>query len=310
MACNKIPQAYPSLVVHLTEAEDGATAVGAGIPLLINTAILIGEDRAWLLSAQQEYRTARSAISPLSAARRAAITEAYNFCFKARDLLENYLGREWSEAWIVTGWVSNLAIPQSFDELYELSLSLKAYFTANPSRQNADLGITIAAVTTVSDDLRTSNQAVNSAEALSLAKKEVRDAKQSAARKRLSGLCKELSQRLDDMDPRWRDFGFNMPGAATVPAIPEDVVITPLPAAKLQIACAPSANATSYRFYLQRPIIDPEPVHVGTASEPLFVTETLVAAQPYVVYISALNEGAESELSDPVTATPVLAAAA
>ena len=45
-------------------------------------------------------------------------------------------------------------------------------------------------------------------------------------------------------------------------------------------------------------------------AEPLFVTEPLVAAQPYVVYISAVNEGAESELSDPVTGTPVLAAAA
>lgn len=87
-------------------------------------------------------------------------------------------------------------------------------------------------------------------------------------------------------------------------------MITPLPLARLQIACEASAYATSYRFYLQRPIIDPEPLHVGTASEPLFVTESLEAAQPYIIYISATNEGAESDLSDPVTATPVLAAAA
>ena len=39
MACNPVPRSYPSLVVHLTEADDGASSIGAGIPLLINTAI-------------------------------------------------------------------------------------------------------------------------------------------------------------------------------------------------------------------------------------------------------------------------------
>ena len=229
MACNKIPSAYPSLVVHLTEAEGGATGVGPSLPLLINTAANIGEDRAALRTAQKEYRAARSAIAPLSAARKAAVNAAYEFAFKTRDMLENFLGREWSELWIETGWVSNLIIPQGFDDLYELSESLVDYFTANPARQNEELDITIEAVTDIWNDLRTTNQAVLNAEALSLAKKDVRDAKKKAARKRLNGLCKELSQRLDDMDPRWRNFGFNLPGAPTVPEIPEDVVITPLP---------------------------------------------------------------------------------
>lgn len=310
MACNRIPQSYPSLVVHITEAEGGAERVGSTVPLLINTVESIGEDRAWLLSAQQAYRAARAALVPLRAARRTAMSDATEFAAKARGVLEVYLGRDWSEAWLETGWVANLAIPVSFDELYELSVSLKGYFTAHPAQTNEVLGVTLAAVSEVVDDLTDANDALNAGDALQLAKRDVKNAKQKAVRKRLSSLCKELSVRLEDMDPRWRDFGFNMPGAATVPEIPEDVVVTPLPAAKLQIACASSANATSYRFYVQRVIIDPEPIHVGTASDPLFVTESLVAAQPYVVYVSAVNEGAESDLSDPVGATPVMAAAA
>jgi hypothetical protein len=71
-----------------------------------------------------------------------------------------------------------------------------------------------------------------------------------------------------------------------------------------RFACDASANATRYRFYTQRPILDPEPILAGSATEPL------VAGQGYQIYISAINGGAESELSEPVNATPVLAAAA
>ena len=250
------------------------------------------------------------AIVPLSAARKAAVAAAYDFCFKTRDVLENYLGREWSEAWFATGWVSNLVIPQSFDDLYELSLSLGSYFTAHPTQENTGLGVTAAAAQATATALRNANLAVNAAELASATKKIVRDEKLVAARKRLSGLCKELSQRLEDLDPRWRAFGFNMPGAATVPEVPVNVVVTPLPLARLQIACDASPNATLYRFYLQRPILDPEPILVGNSSEPLFVTESLVAGQQYVIYVSAVNEGAESDLSDPVSATALAAAAA
>ncbi len=310
MACNNIPQSYPSLIVHMTEAEGGANTYGSTLPLLINTAIAIGEDRAMLITGQTEYRQARKALVSLFAARRTAVTEAYDFCFTARSVLEKYLGREWTEAWVDTGWMLTLAIPQSFEGLYELSLSLVSYFTENPTQENEELGVTIIAAQAVVNNLTTTNQAVNNADAVSGLRKDTRDEKFKAARKRLSGLCKELSQRLDDMDPRWRAFGLNMPGAATVPEIPENVVVVPQPGARLQISCDPSTNATGYRFYLQRPIVDPEPIHVGSSAEPLFLTEALTAGQQYVVFISAVNEGAESDLSNAVNATPVLAAAA
>lgn len=310
MASNPIPEAYPSLIVQLTEAYGGATTIGAAIPLLINTAALIGSDRLALITAQGEYRAARSAIVPLSAARKGAVDAAYEFCLTSRDVLAYYLGREFNEAWLAAGWIDSLAIPQSYDGLYELSLSLTGYFTANPLHENDALGVTGANAQTMVNALGIANEAVINAEALAATKKDVRDAKLTAVRKRLSGLCKELSQRLEPLDPRWRQFGFNMPGASTVPAVPENVVVTPLSGARFQIACDPSPNATSYRFYYQRPILDPEPILAGSASEPLFVTESLSAGQLYQVYVSATNEGAESELSEPVNATTLLAAAA
>lgn len=310
MAANPIPEAYPSFVVQLTEAFNGAETVGASVPVIINTGTLIGADRQALLIAQGEYRGARSSISSLSAARKAAVATAYLFCSTARDVLIFYLGREFNEAWVAAGFVDTLEIPQSFDGLYDLSLALETYFTNHEAQENPTLNVTAERAAEVAAAMTTASMAVINAEAFAATKKEVRDAKLAAARKRLTDLCKELSMRLGPLDPRWRQFGFNLPGAATVPAVPTNVVVTPLAGAVLQIACAPSANATRYRFYVQRPIIDPEPVLAGSATEPLFLTEGLTAGQVYQVYVSAINEGAESELSVPVTATPVLSAAA
>lgn len=310
MANNPIPNAYPSLLVQLSRAYTGANNIGAGIPLLINTAALIGADRLALISAQADYKAARSALTPLSTARKAAVLAAYDFCFTTRDVIQFYCGREFNESWLAAGWTDNLEIPRSYDDLYTLTLTLIGYLAANPTQENTELGVTSAHAQSIFNALEAADTAVTNEEALVLTKREVRDQKLTAVRKRLSGLCKELSQRLEDMDPRWRQFGFNLPGAATVPAVPENVAVFALPLAKLQVSCDPSPNATSYKFYTQRPVLDPEPVLAGGADEPLFVTESLTAGQQYLVYVSAVNEGAESELSVPVSTTAHVAAAA
>ena len=63
--------------------------------------------------------------------------------------------------------------------------------------------------------------------------------------------------------------------------LPGRLGVTPLPLARLQITCDASPNATNYRFYTQRPIVDPEPILAGSATEPLFVTEP-VNATPHL----------------------------
>ena len=301
MAANPIPQSFPSLFVHATDAFLGAETHGASIPLLINTGTLIGADRLALIMAQEEYEAARGALTGLSTARKAAVKAAYDFCFTARDVLAYYCGREWNNGWIAAGWLNSLKIPQGYDDLYTLTFKLVGYFEANPTHANTELGVTAAAAQTLVTALQSANAAYLNAEVDSQQHRNVRDEKVTAMRKRLSGLCKELSQRLDDLDPRWRWFGFNLPGAPTVPEVPQAVAVFALPGARLQITCDPSVGATSYRFYAQRPILDPVPVPVGTSDEPLLVTEPLVAGQEYLVYVSAVNEGAESLLSEAVS---------
>lgn len=310
MAANPIPESYPSFIVQFTEGFNGVTDVGSTVPVVINTALLIGGERQALLNSQGEFRLARSAIVPLSAARRDAVVDAHSFCQTARDVLMFYLGREYNEAWLAAGFLNSLEIPQGYDELYALSLALETYFEGHVAQENEKLNVTADRAEEVSSALDATNKAVLNAEAFATTKKDVRDTKLAECRKRMSDLCKELSMRLGPLDPRWRQCGFNMPGAATVPTVPTNVVVTPLAGGTLQIACAPSANATRYRFYTQRAILDPEPILAGSATEPLFITSPLTVGTSYFVYVSAVNDGAESELSEPVNATPELAQAA
>jgi hypothetical protein len=310
MASNKIPDGYASLIVQGNDAQAGAEAIGDEVPLLVNTEELIAGNVAAAQSTQLAYKTTRAGLAGLSATMKSERDLAYDFCFKSRDLLRVYCGREWCEAWLATGFEDGLAVPRNYADQHELLVSLNNYFTLNPTHENAAVGITAAIANTRLVALQAAHEAINFRWALIETKKQARDAAVTALRKRLNGLCKELSQRFEDMDPRWMDFGFNMPGAPTTPEVPEDVVVTPLPASRLQVVCAPSPNASRYRFYYQRPIVDPAPIFAGGSEDPLFIIEGLTAGQVYQVYVSAANDGAESQLSEPVNATPVLAVAA
>lgn len=310
MASNKIPIALPSLFRLSTQAFGGAEDIGEEVPLLINTAELIGVDRLALILSEDEYQAARSSLVVLSTARKTAVVNSREFCFTVRDLLTFYFGRHFDNQWLAAGWIDTLEVPSNYDELYMLVNRIINFFTANPAKENTALGVTAAHAQTLATAMQSSDNAYLAGEVASMTKRDIRNAKATAMRKRLSGLCKELSQRFEDLDPRWRRFGFNLPGAPTVPEVPQEVIASAISGARLQISCDPSVGATSYRFYVQRPILDPVPTPVGTSTEPLLITDPLVAGQEYLVYVSATNDGAESQLSTAVTVTAVAAAAA
>ena len=310
MASNPIHSAFPSLMLQAQRAYQGATTIGPGIPLLINTALLIGTDRESLQSAQTVFQTASGALTALNAALESAKSNAFGFCVNARDVLKFYFGRTYNPAWRAAGFINRIAVPQSEAGLHDLLESLQAYFTANPTHQNPELEVTAANAATLLADMNTARAAIDTQKNTSDAKRIDRDARKTTMQKRLSGLCKELVQRFDALDPRWRDFGFNLPGAPSVPSAPKNVVALPTIPGQLQVTCGRSTNATGYRFYYQRPIVDPEPISAGSATDPLFIISGLTPGQTYLVYASATNAGGESELSEATSAVVSAAVAA
>lgn len=310
MAKNSLPTSYTGLVLLSQRCLNGATTHGAGIPLLINTAAAFITDRSALLVAQAAYQAGCGTSPALREALEAARIGAAAFCGQARNVLEFYLGTRHSDAWRPAGFVSNLAIPQKESGLVTLLTALRTYFTANPTRENADLNVTALRAETLLQNLNTARQSVDALRGNCTTDRQTRDTKVTAMRKRISGLVRELGQRLEPLDARWLDFGLNMPGAVSVPAAPEDVVATPTLPGQLQVECDSSTNATGYRFYYQRPILDPEPILSGSSPMPLWIIAALTPGQTYLVYATATNAGGESELSDPVSAVVSIAAAA
>lgn len=302
MATNRLPDGLAGLLVLAESALAGAQSIGAELPLLINTAPLISAELNAAQSAQLAFLTARGGLAPLSEAMRMEREAAYAFCFTARDVLRIFCGRAWNEGWLAVGFANGLEVPRSYAGLRELLEALAHYLTLNPAHEVPGVGLTAMIASARLAAFRAAHEAVVSHKALVETRVQARDAAVGVLRKRLSDLNKELSMRLGPLDPRWLLFGFNQPGTAEAPPVPEEVVVTPQAGARFQVRCAPAPRAKRYRYYVQRPVLDPVPVPVGGSAEPLFVTPALEPGTEYLVYVSAVNEGAESELSAPVAA--------
>lgn len=310
MAANPIEAAFDGLMLQSQRAYNGASALGASLPIVINTAALIAADRNAVRAAQTLYRGNRGDLDPFYETLHTAMADSRVYATRARDTLKKWCGPRFNITWIPTGFTKNTQIPKSEPALTALIEDLGSFYTTHTDHEVPDLGVTAAAANALLTRLQNARDAIDTKKMTCVQCREDRDTKFNALRKRLSGLCKELSQRLGPLDGRWRDFGFNLPGAPATPAVPKNLSVdnhTPL---QFLVACDPSPNATGYRFYYQRPIADPEPIWAGSATDPLFVITGLTAGQNYQVFVSATNEGAESELSEPVTATALAVAAA
>lgn len=213
MAHNNLPRRIGLLMAMAEEAADGAESRGAEIGLQQNTEAAIRADLAALETAQNEFQAARKASFDATAAQRTADAEGEEFIATAKDVLSPVLGRKWSSAWLATGFVTSLAIPQSIDRRQTRLGSLRDYFTANPARENPPLDVTAARAAALHTALSDARSAVHQGKTDKGQKQSARDAARKAMEKRLRGLIGELKQLIADDDPRWLAFGLKMPAA-------------------------------------------------------------------------------------------------
>lgn len=302
MAANPIPKRFGELMELSAENIAGATALGASIPIVINTAALIAADRSSALTAQNAYETVLAGFRNLRATVATAHADAREFATVTRDWLENFLGRRWNQQWRGVGFDNNdLVIPANEASLVTLVERMALYLSAHTEQENAALNVTAARAGTLYSALTQARVNINAQCNQCGALKATRDAAVQTLGRRIRGLCNELLQRIGRNDPRWREFGLNVPAARHTPPVPLNVTLNNSTPGQLLVTCDPSANATYYRFFAQRVIVDPEPVFVGRADNPLFLITGLVPEAAYEVFVSAANESAESRFSEPAT---------
>lgn len=137
---------------------------------------------------------------------------AFKFIMMARDLLRQKLGTRYSEGWGTVGFINKtLKIPALADGQLSLLQSLELYFAGHPENEVAGL-VDRAMAAELLSALGKSIHAVNTAWCEQRQLKAERNVAVSALRQRVQNLYAELKMLMPKDDPRWLEFGFNVPG--------------------------------------------------------------------------------------------------
>jgi hypothetical protein len=291
------------VLIAIALAIEGATTHGATLSLLhFPLAILVAIHTA-AMTALAAYETGKQTLRDLRTALADAVTEARDFAFLSRDILKPQFGRRYSDVWNTIGFVDSLDVPEGVNELIFLLERIVAFFTANPTLELASRNITAAHAQMLLDALKAARKAVNDQETVVENLKIVRDEKLDAVRATLRGLFDELNNQLDPLDPRWKAFGFNPPGADETPEVPTDIsaiIIGPTAAA---IKWPASSRAEYYRVWMKVHGSTGDYNAMGSPADLDFTLENLPAASTLDIVVSAVNNGGESALSEVITIT-------
>lgn len=297
---------YKPLPALLTSAGDAATAAAElqlTVPLLQNPEPKIRLDIAALVAAINLYEQAKSGAS----ARRVTMHEMADLALErltlARDVFKPILGSQFGPAWQGLGMPDSLSFPRSADELQPIIGLYKTFLVNNPERENEDLLITATAFDTLYTNLDAARNAVTAQDLVVDSTKIVRDEKAALLRKRMRSLVDELNMLLGPLDPRWKRYGFNMPGALETPDVPTDLTVILIGPNAAAMKWSASPRADYYRVWQKVHGSPEDPVPVGSPADLDFTIENLPANTALEISVSAVNNGGESALSPSFTIT-------
>ncbi len=301
---NKQPGPVNRLFSRGEDMVAGASAHGDAIELKQNNAESIGEDLDAARALDNAYKAARTGKKNAFSAQRTANQNALAFIVKARDVLKPHLGAKPSELWVEAGFTSSsIKLPASLAARLALLMTLKAYFTAHPTHQSNDMGVTAAEALGQHAALSGARGTVNACKTDAGTKKSERHKGITKLRKRMRGLVKELAQLLDGDDARWNAFGLNKPDAVGLPEVPEGLTVVGAGPQHLLAKWDRSALGVRYRVYKKVVGVDSEFVLVATVTDTELNLNTFTPGQVVRVRVSAVNDAGESLPSETVEAT-------
>ena len=115
----------------------------------------------------------------------------------------------------------------------------------------------------------------------------------SAPVDRVTGLVAELTQLLNDEDPRWYAFGLNRPADPKTPSVPATPVLTPGVAGTVHAAWSRARRAARYRVY-KKEANDEDYQHAVTAADSEAMISGLQTGGTVQIRVSAANDAGES----------------
>ncbi len=282
--------------------EDGLASYETSVGILQHTAAAMSAAHTAAVTAEALYQSLRSGKPALTTAQTVADSNAKAFIATSRGVLANYLGSQWSEAWVATGFVNgSLAMPATVEERQALLFAQENYFSAQAAQEAPPL-VTAVRALSLGNALAGARGAVNGLQVSIAAAKVARDAAVATLRKKMRGLIDELGSLIADDDARWYAFGLNRPADPQTPGIPDGLLVTPGTAGVLYIDWADSRRAEHYRVWKKVVGVDTEFTAVESVSDSDATLTGLPSGATVEIQITAVNDAGESVPSATVSA--------
>ena len=311
MAKNALPENVGDLIKLGNKMVGGLTALGQSLNITQLSAATLQAQLNAFATAQTDFNTTRDARQVASTLCTDSHAAIYGWLLKGRDVLLPYLGRSWSAAWIPAGFVNHsTAVPRYVGDQLNLLGLISAFFTANPNYEDAAIGVTGTAGTTMKTSSEAADTAFDAAKTLAATKKDARDAALEALKGSMRMLIRILDELLEADDPRWETFGLNRPDAETTPAAPTNLTANIAEGPVLLASCDAVPLATRYRWRIKLVGLETEFRLAASTKSPLAQIDKVRPGQSVELMVQAANQTSQSVPSESVFITlPMLSAA-
>ena len=203
------------------------------------------------------HAAARTTVKTMDAQVRTFLTDA-------RDALKKILGTSWSPEWVMAGYTESgsTAVPNTQDERFASVSTLTTYLSQHPTYEVPAGGaypeITAARASALHTQLSNARQAANTAAGAQTNARNARDAAAATLRKRLIALVDELALVLTNDDPRWEDFGLNIPANPRPPEPATELVLSSAGTGRVLAEWDRGRRSNNDRVLIQIVDVDPD----------------------------------------------------
>ena len=280
----------------------GITELGAVVHLPRNPKADIVEELTNTIMACGNHEQAKQ----VKVTRRATFVEAINnaasFSRVVRDFIKSVFGNAYTDLFMALGFHDSLAVSELPEDLKNMLQAIISYLTNNPTMEVGTV-VTAARAQALLDALIAAEDAMASQELAVAQTMNVRDEKYEILRKRITSVYQELRMELDPFDPRWKRFGFNLPGADETPDKVTGVTVTLIGPTAAAVKWGASQRASYYRVWMKLHGTEDDYSPVGSPGDLDFTIENLPANTAIDIVVTALNNGGESPVSEVITIT-------
>jgi hypothetical protein len=228
-----------------------------------------------------------------------------------QKMLQGVHGKRSNADWVAAGFApGTTSVPRSHHARLVLLQTGRAYLSAHPDYQTdlprkdlPPLQIRPAAALALSDQMTAALALIASRKGEQELCKNARDADLDALYTEVSEAIAEIDGQLEDDDPRYLQFGLNIPAN---PSLPEGVASLTATAAgpdKELLEWPYAARVEYFRLWVKREGVDEDFVNVADPRDLAYTLKNLPAGTVYAAYVEAENAAGAGPASPTVTRT-------